>query len=229
MLGSIVASVLATAALTGDVALLLDSNLVVEGEDCSISFLLVPDQGGVDELLAAWTELMAATETMVRMGELAVSRVHGHVLVSLGLGSCIGLALIDRKMGIAGLAHIVLPQSQGHDTENPRKFADIAVPEMLSELEQLGACRLRLEAILVGGASMFAVSAAGLEVGQRNEAAVRELLVKERIPVVAAAATGGNRGRTVRVEVAGSSVTVREAGGKDEELLAGSAMMAVAA
>jgi chemotaxis protein CheC len=52
MLGSIVASVLATAALTGDVALLLDSNLVVEGEDCSISFLLVPDQGGVDELLS---------------------------------------------------------------------------------------------------------------------------------------------------------------------------------
>ena len=41
-----------TAALTGDVALLLDSNLVVEGEDCSISFLLVPDQGGVDELLS---------------------------------------------------------------------------------------------------------------------------------------------------------------------------------
>ena len=52
MLGSIVASVLATSALTGDVALLLDSNLVVEGEDCSISFLLVPDQGGVDELLS---------------------------------------------------------------------------------------------------------------------------------------------------------------------------------
>jgi chemotaxis protein CheC len=52
MLGAIVASVLASSALTGDVALLLDSNLVVEGEDCSISFLLVPDQGGVDELLA---------------------------------------------------------------------------------------------------------------------------------------------------------------------------------
>ena len=46
MLGAIVASVLASAALTGDVALLLDSDLTVEGEDCSISFLLVPDQGG---------------------------------------------------------------------------------------------------------------------------------------------------------------------------------------
>jgi chemotaxis protein CheC len=46
MLGAIVASVLA-----GDVALLLDSTLVVEGEGCSITFLLVPDQGGVELLL----------------------------------------------------------------------------------------------------------------------------------------------------------------------------------
>lgn len=164
---------------------------------------------------------MAAAETMVRMGELAVSRAPGHVLVSLGLGSCIGLALIDRKLGIAGLAHIVLPQSQGHGTENPRKFADLAVPEMLSELEGLGARRIRLEAVLVGGASMFAVTAASLEVGQRNEAAVRELLLKQRIPV-RAAATGGSKGRTVRVDVATSVVTVREAGGKDEALLTGS-------
>jgi chemotaxis protein CheC len=52
MLGAIVESVLAPAAQTGDVALVLDSNLMVEGEGCSISFLLVPDQGGVDQLLA---------------------------------------------------------------------------------------------------------------------------------------------------------------------------------
>jgi chemotaxis protein CheC len=51
MLGAIVESVLAGAAMGGDVALLLDSDLVVEGEDCSIAFLLVPDQGGVELLL----------------------------------------------------------------------------------------------------------------------------------------------------------------------------------
>lgn len=51
MLGAIVETVLAGAAMTGDVALMLDSNLTVEEEDCSISFLLVPDQGGVDVLL----------------------------------------------------------------------------------------------------------------------------------------------------------------------------------
>jgi chemotaxis protein CheC len=52
MLGALVASALAGAAMTGDVALMLDSNLLVEGEDCSIAFLLVPDQGGVELLLS---------------------------------------------------------------------------------------------------------------------------------------------------------------------------------
>jgi chemotaxis protein CheD len=167
---------------------------------------------------------MAASETMVRMGELAVSSTPGHVLVSLGLGSCIGLALVDRRMGVAGLAHIVLPQSQGHVNENTRKFADLAVPELLAELVEAGARKVRLEAVVVGGASMFAVSAASLEVGQRNEAAVLELMKAHRIPVVASA-TGGSKGRTIRVEVGTSAVTVREAGGKEEELLAGSRML----
>jgi chemotaxis protein CheD len=161
---------------------------------------------------------MTASETMVRMGELAVSGVPGDVLVSLGLGSCIGLALIDRKMGIAGLAHVVLPESQGHDETDARKFADHAVPELVSELEAAGARRLRLEAVLVGGASMFAVSSSNLEVGQRNEAAVREQLKRLRIPV-RAVATGGNTGRTIRVDVETGAVTCREAGGDDIELL----------
>jgi chemotaxis protein CheD len=171
---------------------------------------------------------MAVSETMVRMGELAVSSVPGHVLVSLGLGSCIGLALLDRKMGIAGLAHVVLPQSQGDGDAGSRKFADLAVPELISEMEALGARKLRLEAVLVGGASMFAVSASSLEVGQRNEEAVRALLKSLRIPV-RATATGGSRGRTIRVHVATGTVTFREAGGHDTELLAGTRALEMAA
>lgn len=52
MLAAIVASVLAGRAAQDDVALVLDSDLLVEGEDCSIAFMLVPSQGGVAELLA---------------------------------------------------------------------------------------------------------------------------------------------------------------------------------
>jgi chemotaxis protein CheD len=167
---------------------------------------------------------MSVSETMVRMGELAASSASGHVLVSLGLGSCIGLALMDRRLAVAGLAHVVLPQSPGAAPENPRKFADFAVPALIVELEALGARKPRLEAVLVGGAAMFAISSASLDVGQRNEAAVRTLLEGLRIPVLATA-TGGNRGRTIRVDVATTAVTVREAGGKNTELLAGTRVL----
>jgi len=171
---------------------------------------------------------MTVSETMVRMGELAVSSTAGDVLVSLGLGSCIGLALVDRKMGIAGLAHVVLPDSAGEDAAGPGKFADLAVPQLVAEMEAAGARRVRIDAALVGGASMFAVTSRSLEVGQRNDAAVREHLAGLRIPV-RGAATGGNRGRTIRVSVGTGTVTFREAGGQDTELLAGTRALELAA
>jgi chemotaxis protein CheD len=151
------------------------------------------------------------------MGEMAVSRDVGHVLVSLGLGSCIGLALVDSRSGVAGLAHVVLPESAGR-ADKLGRFADKAVPALLSQIERLGAVRPRVKAVLVGGASMFAIGSAGLDVGPRNEAAVREALKALRVPI-AATETGGNRGRTIRVYVADMRVTVREAGGKDSDLL----------
>jgi chemotaxis protein CheD len=74
--------------------------------------------------------------------------------------------------------------------------------------------------VLAGGASMFALRDSGPGVGSRNETAVREELRSRRIPVVAAA-TGGARGRTIRVLVSTAEVTVREAGAKTADLLFG--------
>jgi chemotaxis protein CheD len=51
------------------------------------------------------------TEIAVRMGEIAVSSNPDDVLMSVGLGSCIGLALVDQRRGIAGLAHVMLPEA----------------------------------------------------------------------------------------------------------------------
>jgi chemotaxis protein CheD len=155
-------------------------------------------------------------ETMVRMGEYAFSARADDVLVSLGLGSCIGLALVDSRAAIAGLAHVVLPASDGR-TEAPAKFADTAVTALLEAVVGIGGRRLRLEAVLVGGASMFALGRGGLEVGQRNDAAVRAELARLRVPI-AASATGGSRGRTVRVAVGSGRVTVRAAGDAEVEL-----------
>jgi chemotaxis protein CheD len=157
-------------------------------------------------------------ETMVRMGELAISDTPGDVLVSLGLGSCIGLAVVDKRAGVAGLAHIVLPASTGTPKpESLHKFADHAVPALVDGMVERGASRVFMQASLVGGASMFAGT--GLEVGARNADAVRELVAGRRVLLVAEA-VGGSKGRTVKVDVTSGAVSVREAGGTEEVLAA---------
>lgn len=148
------------------------------------------------------------------MGELAVSAAPEDELVSMGLGSCVGVALMDRERAIAGLAHVMLPSANAAYSA-PAKFADRAVPALLSCVERLGARRERTIAVLAGGAQMFAgakAGVAGLDLGARNEAAVREALADAGVPV-RAAATGGDRGRTVRVRVGEARVSVKEAGG----------------
>ncbi len=135
---------------------------------------------------------MTRLEVMVRMGELAVSADPSEVLVSLALGSCVGVAMVDRRRALAGLAHVMLPESPkaarapGGSGSDAGKFADTAVPELLDRLLGLGALRPRIEVSLVGGAQMFAFGSDSSAVGPRNEAAVRQALAAVRLPVLAA-------------------------------------------
>lgn len=150
------------------------------------------------------------------MGEMVVSTNPTDELVALGLGSCIGLAIVDRRAGVAGLAHIVLPISHpGANT--PGKFADTAVPELLGRLRRAGALLRRMEVAIAGGARMFEMSGS-LDIGARNEQAVRAELRKVRLKV-RASETGGNQGRTLRVAVGDGTVTVRVAGQSSTTLL----------
>jgi chemotaxis protein CheD len=158
-------------------------------------------------------------ETVVRMGEASASNTPGDVLACIGLGSCIGLALVDRAKGVAALAHVMLPESSQPDPPQPHKFADLAVPALIDLALAHGAGRTRLEAALVGGAAMFQFGGSGQDIGARNADAVTRLLDRARIPV-RATATGGGKGRTVRIHVgADITIAVREAGGRDAQLL----------
>jgi chemotaxis protein CheD len=154
----------------------------------------------------------------VRMGEIAVSRDPAEELLALGLGSCIGLAIVDRIAGVAGLAHVVLPESRP-GVGPAGKFADLAVPELIRMLLATGAVSTRFETAMVGGARMFELRG-GLDIGSRNDQAVRAALAQARV-TVHAADTGGNLGRTIRVDVGAGIVTARSGGAQMETLLPG--------
>ena len=123
------------------------------------------------------------------------------IITTLGLGSCIGIALYDPSTKIGGLAHIMLPDStKMRNNSNIAKFADTGIEELLNRMIKAGAVKSRLVAKIAGGAKMFEVS--GLSdignVGQRNAEASRAKLKQLGIRLIAED-TGLNYGRTVEL------------------------------
>lgn len=119
------------------------------------------------------------------------------MLVSYALGSCVGVCLYDKSRRIAGLVHIILPEkSAAVNRENPFKFGDEGVRELLRQMECLGAARSRITAKIAGGARMFETKTQEWEIGAQNVAAVKKALAEEGIRLIAED-TGKNYGRTV--------------------------------
>lgn len=123
-------------------------------------------------------------KTVVRMADYAVGGEE-HVLATLGLGSCIGISLYDRFKRVGGLVHIMLPENPGG--KKTVKYADTAIPFLISQLEKIGAQKRRLSAKIVGGAAMFKSESgnAVMQIGERNIEAVKKYLRKERIDIEA--------------------------------------------
>ena len=157
----------------------------------------------------------------VGLGEIKVSRSRQAMLVCYGLGSCVGIALWDPVARVGGMVHVVLPDStQGRGGEAPGKFADTAVPALLSELTALGCSRSRLACRIAGGARMLNVSGGTpgkLDIGSRNGEAGRAALEQARVPL-AAADLGGNYGRTVTLFAGTGRVLVSTVGRGEKEL-----------
>lgn len=134
----------------------------------------------------------------VGMADLNVCKAP-NAITTLGLGSCIGIALYDPVTKIGGLAHIMLPDStKMRNNSNIAKFADSGIEELVKRMIAAGASKARLVAKIAGGARMFEViglSEVG-NIGVKNAEASRKKLKELGIRLVAED-TGLNYGRTV--------------------------------
>ncbi len=138
-------------------------------------------------------------------------------MTSIGLGSCIGLIIHDTKLGIGGMAHIMLPESGGK-RDRLGKYADTAVAILLGDLSKKGCAQKTLQAKLVGGAQMFANFSGNLSIGERNVEAVRAKLKENRIPIKGED-VGGTKGRTVMYcPEKGFTISIRRADGTCSEI-----------
>ena len=157
---------------------------------------------------------------VANLGEIKVSNDPQVTLSCLGVGSCIALCMYDPENQVAGMAHIVLPQSNNtaRARENATKYADIAIPELLQQMRQNGAVRSKIVTKMSGGAQMFnSASSNTFDTGSRNIEAVKQVLADEAIKL-SAEDTGGRKGRTVRIFVGDGSISVKTVGGPAKEL-----------
>ncbi|MBQ7560684.1 MAG: chemotaxis protein CheD [Synergistaceae bacterium] len=157
---------------------------------------------------------MAEPSIVLGMADLYVARAPIK-LVTLGLGSCIGLVVFDPLAKIAGMAHIMLPDSRGlKGSEKVGKFADTAVPAIIDEMIKQGANRSRIKAKIAGGAQMFALPGSSpefLTVGAKNVRETTMRLARLGIALVASD-TGGNKGRTIEFSTSNWMLKIKTLG-----------------
>jgi chemotaxis protein CheD len=151
------------------------------------------------------------THVRVNVADWAVGR-GDQVITTLGLGSCVAIAIHDPVTLVGGLAHVLLPvRSSSRASTNRAKFAETAVPMLLEEMARQGAGPVsRLQARLAGGASMFAalLHMGGLNVGERNVIAARAALEQAGVALVGED-TGGDFGRSVYFHLRDGRLEVR--------------------
>ena len=150
----------------------------------------------------------------VAIGQIGIAKGSG--VLRTFVGSCVGLVLHVRSQRAAGLAHVMLPASNGRGTP-PGKYADTAVAETLRLLrEAVGESTLAYTAKLVGGATMFGFQS-GTPIGEQNVLALEQILGDLGIPITGRIC-GGRHGRRLAVDVITGTVTVETAGQGTETL-----------
>jgi chemotaxis protein CheD len=149
-------------------------------------------------------------EITVGIGEYKVES--NAILKTIGLGSCIGLAIYSPVKKVGGLAHVMLPSGSNNGNA---KYANAAVRLLVEELEKMGAFRFKLIAKIAGGAQIFKqMNMNILKIGDRNIESVRENLSKFGIKIISED-IGGHLGRSVYFDTTTGAMRVRYSNGEE--------------
>jgi chemotaxis protein CheD len=155
----------------------------------------------------------------IGIGDARVSKDTDDVLVTHALGSCIAVAIHDPSAGVAGLLHILLPNSKSSPDKSathPCMFADTGIPALFHSAYALGAQKSRLTVRMLGGAQVLDPQGV-FNIGKQNYLACRRILWAAGV-LIAAEEVGGTISRTVRLTVNGGRLEWNTGGGPSREL-----------
>ena len=146
----------------------------------------------------------------VNMGEMKIAKTPD-VLITRGLGSCLGITLYDPIKKIGTMAHAMLPDiNRAKAQSNPNRFVNSVVENMLGELKKENCFKKNLQVKLFGGAHMFSFIAKDnlLNVGEKNIEMAKDVFQKQGMAIVAEE-LGGSIGRTIELDLESGKVLIK--------------------
>lgn len=163
--------------------------------------------------------MMAEKDLKVGIGDMKFTRGN-NIIITYALGSCIGITFYDPVIKLGGLLHIMLPSRSDANDPKVFKYADTGIRETVRKLTAFGMVKARTVVKIAGGAKMFDMKGGSSDfgnIGQRNAAMVKKVLMEEKMRI-AAEDTGGSYARTMLLNVATGDVVVRTVGRPEKHL-----------
>lgn len=153
----------------------------------------------------------APEKIVVGVSDAGVSANPSDVLATYSLGSCIGVALYDRRARVAGLLHFQLPTGANDPeraTQRPLMFADTGMEWLLRSMRSLGSGPPRDVSVTIAGGAQMLNDSQVFDIGRRNHAAIRKVLWKHQL-MIENEDVGGSVPRTLFLQVDDGTVTIR--------------------
>jgi len=152
-------------------------------------------------------------DIVVGMADCRCSGDAAERLVTYALGSCLAVAVHDPVAGVAGLLHVMMPDSSidpAKAAANPAMFVDTGVPMLFKSCYALGARKERMTVIVAGGAHQGDNEDEDrFQIGKRNFAALRKLLWKNGVMIGASEVGGSRQPRTLMMDVGSGEVLLK--------------------
>lgn len=150
------------------------------------------------------------TKITIGISDLAVSNNADDTLITYSLGSCIAVLVYDPLARVAGMIHVMLPDSniekmaKNSIAFNPYKYMDTGLPLLIKKCLAMGAKKQTMSISVFGGAQVFDREDY-FNIGKRNYVALRKILWQEGL-LIRNEHVGGRVHRTVRIEVGNGNI-----------------------
>ncbi len=127
-----------------------------------------------------WDKQRDMPAAKILPGQLYVT-LHDELITTV-LGSCVSACIRDRKLGVGGMNHFMLPEGGVEGASDAARYGVFAMESLINAILKHGGRRQNLEVKLFGGGRIMANMS---DVGRRNIAFARCFVRNEGLPVVA--------------------------------------------